>query len=269
MRAEGCDSREKHSLCLRCKPKNHETYAKFKEYHEEFMDKEKLVQLFHGWDENAVESFNKLLTKFLPNDRTYCNMIENKARIHLALGLQSVGYKQFHKHLFERTRIKGHGRLTNLYVRAEDRMHAWKRLYQRLEEVKSRQMGKMYHKLREGRQKLISDNQQDLTYSSGMMTETDAEAGTRSRKAGSTAGERRCPHCNEYSHRPKNKKNLDRAQAIVTDTQKTRKGKCDIREPYWFDDDSRTRHFQATANNAGCSGRASFCIGKIITLRNS
>ena len=95
------------------------------------MDKDKLVQLFHGWDTNALQ---------------------------------------------------GDGHFTNLYVRAEDRMHAWKRLYQRLEAVKSRRMEKVYKKLREGRQKLISNNQRDLTYSSGMMMETEAEQEARSRK---------------------------------------------------------------------------------------
>jgi hypothetical protein len=159
------DSREKHSLCLRCKTKNHEMYAKFKEYHEAFTDKDKLVQLFHGWDTNTVESFKKRLTKFLPKDRTFWNTtIENKARIHVALGLQSVGYKHFYQQLLKGTGIKGDGHFTNLYVRAEDRMHAWKGLYQRLEEVKSRQMEKMYRKLQERKQKLISDNQRDLTY---------------------------------------------------------------------------------------------------------
>jgi hypothetical protein len=148
--------------------KNPEMYTKFKEYHDRFVDKDKLVQLFHGWDTNAVESFNKLLTKFLPKDRTYCKTIENKAIIHLALGLQSVGYEQFYKRLFEQTGIQGGGKYTNLYVRAEDdRMHAWKQLCQRKEEVKSRQMGKMYKKLREGRRKLIRDNQRCLTYLSG------------------------------------------------------------------------------------------------------
>ncbi len=51
------------------------------------MDKDKLVQLFHGWDTNTVESFNKLLTEFLLKDRMYCNTIENKSSIHVALGL--------------------------------------------------------------------------------------------------------------------------------------------------------------------------------------
>jgi hypothetical protein len=134
-------------------------YAKFKEYHDGFMEEDKLVQLFHGWDTNAVESFNKLLTMFLPKDRTYCNTIENKSRIHLALGLQSVGYKKFYKRLFKQTGIEGDGFFTDLYVRAEDRMHAWKKIYQRTEEVKSRRMEKMYKKLREGKQKLIRDNE--------------------------------------------------------------------------------------------------------------
>jgi hypothetical protein len=89
-RAEG-HSREKHSLRLCCKTKNLEMYAKFEEYHEAFMDKDKLVQLFHGWDTNTVKSFNKLLTKFLPKDRTFCNTIENKARIHVAFGPAKCG----------------------------------------------------------------------------------------------------------------------------------------------------------------------------------
>jgi hypothetical protein len=90
---------------------------------------------------------------------------------------------------------------------------------------------KMYKKLREGRQKLISDNQWDLTYSSGMMMETEAEEEARSRKTRSTSGERRCPHCNEDSHQrrtsrlcPKNKRNLDRAEAAsMRDAQKRAK----------------------------------------------
>jgi uncharacterized protein YyaL (SSP411 family) len=50
------------------------------------------------------------------------------------------------------------------------------------EAVKSRLMEKMYKKLREGKQKLTRDNEQNLTYLSGMMMETDAEQETCSRK---------------------------------------------------------------------------------------
>jgi hypothetical protein len=71
-------------------------HAKFKEYHDRFIDKDKLVQLFHGWDTNAVESFYKLLTEVLTKDRTCtATPLKNKAIIHLALGLQSVGARTF------------------------------------------------------------------------------------------------------------------------------------------------------------------------------
>ncbi len=56
-RAEG-DLQEKHCLQLCCRTKNHEMYDTFKEYHEAFMDKDMLVQLFHGWDTNVVKRFN-------------------------------------------------------------------------------------------------------------------------------------------------------------------------------------------------------------------
>jgi hypothetical protein len=62
-----------------------------KEYHEQFKKDDKLRQLFHKYNTQKVEGFNKLLTKFLPKDKTYCQTIENEARIHLAVGLQSVG----------------------------------------------------------------------------------------------------------------------------------------------------------------------------------
>jgi hypothetical protein len=112
-RADG-DSSKKHSLRLHCKTKNKEMSSKFKEYHEGFMEEDKLVHLFHGWDSNVVETFNKLLTKILPKDQTYCNTIEKKTRIHLALGLQSVGYTQFYQRLFELTGIDEGGKFTNM-----------------------------------------------------------------------------------------------------------------------------------------------------------
>jgi hypothetical protein len=49
-----------------------------------------------------VEGFNKSLMKFLKKDQIICFTIEkNKVRIHLALGLQSVGFQKFYKHAFK------------------------------------------------------------------------------------------------------------------------------------------------------------------------
>jgi hypothetical protein len=63
------------------------------------MEDTKLQQLFHQYDVNSVEQgFNKLLTKFLPKDITYCRTIENQMRAHLpTVGLQLIGYRQVYK----------------------------------------------------------------------------------------------------------------------------------------------------------------------------
>jgi hypothetical protein len=69
-------------------------YDHFKDLHAEFMAEDQLRQLFHCWDTNAVEGFNKLITKLLLKDRTFCKTIENFVRIHLAMYLLSIGYEK-------------------------------------------------------------------------------------------------------------------------------------------------------------------------------
>ena len=96
-------------------------YLFMKKHHDEFMADDKLRQLFHEYDTNNVEGFNKFLTKFLSKDRTYCNTIENKARCMLAAGLQSIGYRQFYERVFELTGIKlSENNMTSLLLRSED-----------------------------------------------------------------------------------------------------------------------------------------------------
>jgi hypothetical protein len=74
-----------------------------KKHHEEFMEDTKVGQLFHPFVTNSIQEFNKFLTKFLPNDRTYCQAIENQARAYLAVGLHSIGYRQVYKQVFALT----------------------------------------------------------------------------------------------------------------------------------------------------------------------
>jgi hypothetical protein len=78
------EEKQKNSLMFRCKTRNAAIYEQFKNLHDEFMKEDKLRQLFHSWDMNAIEGFNKRITKFLPKDRTFCKTFENAIRIHLA-----------------------------------------------------------------------------------------------------------------------------------------------------------------------------------------
>jgi hypothetical protein len=49
---------------------------------------------------DSMEGFNKFLTKFVPKDITYCKTIYNQGREYLAVGLQSIGYRQVNKRFF-------------------------------------------------------------------------------------------------------------------------------------------------------------------------
>ena len=56
---------------FRCKEKNKDMYLCFKKHHDQFMQEDSLREPHHSHDTNHVEAFNKLITKFLPKDRTY------------------------------------------------------------------------------------------------------------------------------------------------------------------------------------------------------
>jgi hypothetical protein len=192
-------------LRFRDKVRNKELYEFLKKHHEQFMDETKLRQLWHQYDTNNVEAFNKFLTKFLPKDKTYCQTIENKTRSMLAVGLQSIGYRQFYTRLFERSGIDlRDDDITSLYLRKEDADKLWRKLHRRKESVKICRMRHQYKKLRDGVAKLAADNAKALGYRSGMMGPGGEDGGEQQQTQG---GQRRnggqkppCNHCGSTTH---------------------------------------------------------------------
>jgi hypothetical protein len=135
------------------------------------MEETKLRQLYHQYDTNNVEGFNKFLTKFLPKDKTYCQTIENKARSMLAVGLQSIGYRQLYQRIFKLTRIPIEvDNIKSLFLRDKDTDKLWPRkVHRRKEGIKIIRMREQYRRLREGVEKLKADNAKALRYQPGMM----------------------------------------------------------------------------------------------------
>jgi hypothetical protein len=151
------------NLRFMCKERNKELYLFMKKHHEQFMEESKLRQLFHQYDTNNVEGFNKCLTKFLPKDMTYCQTIENKVRALLAAGLQSIGYRKFYEHCFALTGIDvQEDDITSLFLRSEDADKLFCQIHRRKESVKINRMRNLYKKLREGVVKLKVDNAKAL-----------------------------------------------------------------------------------------------------------
>ena len=115
------------------------------------MEDDKLRQLYHEYNTNAVEGFNKYLTKFLHKDRTYCQTIENAARSYLAAGLQSVGFRQFYERVFELTGIEiAEDDMTSLFFRSEDKDKLFRREYRRQPTNMMRRMTKQYANIKKG-----------------------------------------------------------------------------------------------------------------------
>ena len=213
-------------LRFRCKVRNKKLYEFLKKHHEQFMEESKLKQLWHQYDTNLVEAFNKFLTKFLPKDKTYCQTIENKARSMVAVGIQSIGYRQFYARVFERTGIEvKEDDITGLFLRKEDADKLWRKHRRRKEDVKIARMRDHYRKVKEGVAKLKADNAKALSYAAGMM---GPDAGDESelpqlqrqqqQKGKTPKGSVTCRHCGIRGHQRtssfqclKNPKNLTNA----------------------------------------------------------
>jgi hypothetical protein len=215
-------------LRFRCKEQNKELYDVLKKHHELFMEESKLRQLFHHYDTNTVEGFNKFLTKFLPKDRTYCRTIENRARTMLAVGLQSIGYRQFYQRVFALTGIKmTDDDITNLFLRSEDSQKLWRSLHRKRQDVKVSRMRTLYQKLKSGVEKLKVDNAKSWGYKSGMMGPggSDEEHSRRPKKTKKNDKEKPiCSHCGSSTHSrrtsrecPANIKNLKEKVAVEID----------------------------------------------------
>jgi len=217
---------------FRCKEKDAKLYEFMKKHHDSFMEETKLRQLWHEYDTNLVEAFNKFLTKFLRKDKTWCQTIENKARCMVAVGLQSIGYRQFYARVFERTGVDIlDDDMTSLFLRKEDADKLWRSVRRRKISSKVSRMRNHYRKLREGVAKLKADNKKAFSYESGMMGPGGADLVQPQGKGAKAKGRKRkrtndgppCVHCGLTGHSRtsafeclKNKKRkLARTDAVV------------------------------------------------------
>jgi hypothetical protein len=76
-----------------CKEANKDLYEHFKRHDDELMRKDSLRELHHQQDTNHVKAFNKLITKFLPKDRIFCQTIESKVSIYSVLGNEHTAHR--------------------------------------------------------------------------------------------------------------------------------------------------------------------------------
>jgi hypothetical protein len=162
----------------------------------------KLRMSFHEHHTQRVEGFNKLLTKFLPKDKTHCQTIENKARMHLAVGLQSVGYQQWCERVFEITGMQlVEDDITALFFGSEDSDKLTRAEHCGKKAVKTQRMRGQFKKTREGLEKLKKDNEKHLSHGSNMMGPGGQPEAPRRQGVGGIADNAgSCKHCGSDAH---------------------------------------------------------------------
>ena len=75
-------------------------YDQLKLIFQAYTTAELLEQIFHPHNTNKNKSMNRLLTKFVPKNTYFCSSIAAKGRIHMAVGINSVGYLHYFLYLF-------------------------------------------------------------------------------------------------------------------------------------------------------------------------
>jgi hypothetical protein len=70
-------------------------YGKSLDVMDRFVKIEKLKECHHGHSSQKNESMNKLISRYVPKDLTFCQSTSLASRIGLALGIDSVGHTAY------------------------------------------------------------------------------------------------------------------------------------------------------------------------------
>jgi hypothetical protein len=91
------NAKELAKLHYRCKDKNAELYTQLLAIWEVYCTDECLKEVHHKWHTNKCESMHQFITKFVRKCYHLCRSIVGKARMYLAVGLDSVGYEEYYR----------------------------------------------------------------------------------------------------------------------------------------------------------------------------
>ena len=89
------------SLFYRDKIKDKKLYNNMLEIHKDFTSEEVLKTIHHSYSTNRCESINKVITKFVRKDTYICSTIISKARVHVAVSIESIRYEKYFIRLFK------------------------------------------------------------------------------------------------------------------------------------------------------------------------
>jgi hypothetical protein len=194
------DPEELKKLYYRSKEKDSLLYEQLKEIWEVYCTDDALKEVHHEWHTNKCESMNQFITKFVRKSTYLCRTIVGKGRTFLAVGIDSIGYEDYYRALFDLLGLEYDETILNDHHQRLDKNKVRKRKYDVQPEVRRRQAAGRAVKIREKIRKLFEDKKAGKSYGSGMNDPSKKEA-----KAGSK-NTNICEFCKKVGHSRKSSK---------------------------------------------------------------
>jgi hypothetical protein len=195
------------NLKYRSKIDNPILYKQVVEVMERFVSEEKLRECHHGFSSQKNESMNKLISRYVPKDRTFSQSMSLASRICLAVGVDSVGHESYYKRLLGNMNISL-PKNTTIMLRNMKKKRDYDRFYQAQPHRKRKRANLKFAKMKDGLKKQMADKATGLNYQSGlnMMTQTaDGEgAGVLNCTAKPAV---LCKFCGSSTHKTRRSKN--------------------------------------------------------------
>jgi hypothetical protein len=182
-------------LYYRCKVKNANLYQQLLDIWNQFCTDESLREVHHEWHTNKCESMNQFITKFIRKCSHLCMTIVGRARTYLAVGIDSVGYEDYYRSLFQLLKIEYDEETMKTHHERVDARKIRKKAYDKLPEVRRRlAMGRAI-RIRENIRKLLQDKKVGKSYESGMNGPAKKEKKSKSKNQGLP-----CKSCGKFGH---------------------------------------------------------------------
>jgi hypothetical protein len=164
-----CDNPEElKKLHYRSKVEDHWLNEQLHEIWEQYCTDESLEEVHHEYHTNKCESLNKFVTKFVDKSVHLCRTIVGKARTYVAVGIDSVGYEEYYRRLFELLDLDYDDEIMMAHHRRLDTNKAWKKEYVNQPHVRRREATVRSLKIRDNIRKEYVDKKAGKSYGSGI-----------------------------------------------------------------------------------------------------
>jgi hypothetical protein len=160
-------------LKCRCKKENKKMHGDISQIMDRFTETEKLKECHHECSSQKNESMNRMISRYVKKDRTFCQSMPLHSRTCMAVGIDSVGHEEHYERLFAGIRIPFPNASTRMMVRAMEKRQDYDRKYQAQISRRRIRSIKRFASTKSEFRKEMAEKALGLSYASGMNMEVE------------------------------------------------------------------------------------------------